>query len=281
MNRTRAESPELEIAALFGAGIDWQRESGIVHVAAIGAAPRRALAIGPGAPASPTDRFVLGFARARADAIVTTSAILRAEPTLVHRASDDLEEEAAWQRWRAGVLGRRDTPECVVVSQSGRVPLDHPALRGPGRATIVTTAGGRARLARAASPVEVVVVEDRVVEGGQGDGGMAGPERLLSDAIRWLQSRRGAGTVVLEAGPRSTVGLYAKEAGDPVLARIDELLLSVFDGGPFEAVAGPALPDLAALACYFGGDPPRGPRSRCRRREASGPWDFERYRRDG
>ncbi|MBK7949041.1 MAG: hypothetical protein IPK00_09910 [Deltaproteobacteria bacterium] len=281
MSRMRARTPELEIAALFGAGIDWQRESGIVHVAAIGAHPRCALAIGPAAPASRTDRFVLGFARARADAIVTTSAILRAEPELVQRASDDPEEEAAWQRWRSGVLGRRDAPECVVVSQSGQVPLDHPALRGPGRATVVTTVDGRARLAFAARSVEVVVVGDPVVEGVQGGGGMAGPEHLLSRAIGWLQRRRGAGTVVLEAGPRSTVGLYGQGAGDPELARIDELLLSVFDGGSFEAVAGPALPEPEALACYFGGDPKRAPRSRCRRTEASGPWDFERYRRDG
>lgn len=281
MTRTRAESPDPEIAALFGGEVDWRREIGLVHVAAIGASPRSALAMGAGAPASRTDRFVLGFARARADAIVTTSAILRAEPGLVHRASDDPDEDAAWRRWRSEVLGRCGPPEIVVVSQSGRLALDHPALRGPGRTTIVTTEAGRARLAGVAGPVEVVVVGDLVVEGVHGDRGGAGPERLLSQAIAWIRRVRGAETIVLEAGPRSTAGLYGAGRGDPGIARVDELLLSVFAGGPFEAVAGPALPESTALACYFGGDPTRAPRSRCRRQEASGPWDFERHRRDG
>ncbi|MFO0689867.1 MAG: hypothetical protein U0900_14315 [Myxococcota bacterium] len=273
MTRTHAHRAtiEAELADLYGPDVDWLRETGVVHVAAIGARPRAALALGPAAPASPTDRFVLGFARARADAIVTTGAILRAEPDLVHRASDAPDEDAAWRAWRAERLARRVAPECVVVSQSGQLPRAHPALRGPGRATVVTTGAGRARLEGAALPFSVVALEDAEVG--------TGPEDLLSAAIAWLRRARGAETVVVEAGPRSTVGLYLGRDGDRAITRVDELLLSLFRGDAFEAVPGPTMPETAVLAACFGGAASPQPRSRRGRQEPSGAWEFERYRR--
>ena len=60
------------VARLYSSDVDWRSASGRVHVAAIHHASGCALAIGPSAPRSASDRFVLGFARARADVIVTT-----------------------------------------------------------------------------------------------------------------------------------------------------------------------------------------------------------------
>lgn len=317
---------EARIAALYGRGIDWARASGVIHVAAIDAHSRRALAVGPGAPASATDRFVLGFARARADAIVTTGAILRAEPALVHRFADAPEAQAYWQRFRADVLGRAEPPTLVVLTASGDWPPAHPALHEAPRTIVLTTAAGRARLGgaegsdtaargrgerretdgtiAAARRIEVFVLDD---------GPPAAAGDPLARAIDWLRRERGCETIVLESGPRSTLGLYA--AARP---RIDELLLSVFEGNGAPLVDAPRFPDPSTLAAHFAADLPGGgdsagrvgagrvgagrgaagrgaevgrpdlgrsdagtaqPVSRKRVEEPSGVWLFERYRR--
>jgi riboflavin biosynthesis pyrimidine reductase len=235
---------EARIAELFGAAVDWRRETGVVHVAAIGARPRAAIAVGADAPRSPTDRFVLGFARARADVLVTTAAILRAEPALVHRTADDPREEEAWSRWRAEVLGRRAPPRLLVLTASGAFDREHPALRAGAEPLVWTT-------------------QD------------ATPAAALSAALTALRAQAGVETIVVEAGPKSTAGLYASpaSAGD-----VDELLLGIYAGGAFPAVEGPLLPSTEVLARCFGGSRAE-PATRRRVVEASGEWLFERYRR--
>ncbi len=232
------------IAELFGEDVDWRRESGVVHVTAIGARPRAAIAVGADAPRSPTDRFVLGFARARADALVTTAAILRAEPDLVHRTAEDPGEAEAWTRWRADVLGRREPPILLVLTSSGDVDPRHPALRAEAQPIVWTTQG-------------------------------ASPSVALSAALAALRARAGVQTIVVEAGPKTTAGLYASAEA---AADIDELLLGIFAGGAFPAVDGPPLPEAAALARCLGSSR-AAPASRVRVEEASGEWFFERYRR--
>lgn len=327
--RSRSLSPGIE--ALFGPGIDWRLETGVVHVAAIGASPRAALAVGPDTPRSAADRFVLGFARARADVIVTTGAILRAEPQLVHRTSEDPSEAAAWAGWRAEVLGRAEAPALLVLSASGAIDPAHPALQAAARTIVWTTAAGRERLGPlGAGRVEVVVpaahpepAAHAATDGAKprgfaihGDAGAevdaapaASPDAeaaavpradgdaqaALVAALRWLRGngRDRAETIVLEAGPRATAGLYAS----PRAARaVDELLLGIYAGGPFPAVAGPRLPETEWLAACFaaeaGGaiaDAKEDSESRAAgiaalrssvwREEPSGRWRFERYRR--
>lgn len=284
---SRCAAIERELVALYGDGIDWRRADGVLHVAAIAADPRAALAVGPGTIGCSTDRFILGFARARADAIVTTSAILRAEPELVHRTADDPVEAEGWRAFRRDVLGRSTEPELVVLAHRGELPRDHPALHAASRVVVVTSAPGRARLAEAGCAFEVVVLPDsagrasataRTVREEPVDPAC----RALSRAMAWLREERGAGTIVLEAGPRSTFGLYAADA--PV--RVDELLLSIFEGDGATFVPGPSLPPRAALIRSFGAGlgaedaAPTSPlRSARRRNESSGPWCFERYRR--
>lgn len=266
--------PTKSLARLFGDGVDWRHATGVLHVTAIGARPRAAIAVGPSAPKSPTDRFVLGFARARADAIVTTGAILRAEPELVHRTAEALLEEAAWTRWRKEALGRRTAPILLVLTASGELDLAHPALAASLRTVVWTTESGRARIGAPTGRIEVVVDGGRE---GSSRNGRADVLSGLSAAIRWLRTSAGAETIVLEAGPHSTEGIYV---ADPRVARsvvaVDELLLSVYTGGAFPAVVGPELPGSETLAAYFSSTEPRT----CTRiDEASGPWIFERYRR--
>ncbi len=274
MRSERSRSLDRRIDALFGPGIDWRLENGVVHVTAIGASSRAALAIGPDAPRSETDRFVLGFARARADVIVTTGAILRAEPELVHRTAEDPAQAAAWTRWRAERLGRTEPPELLVLSASGALDLAHPAVRAAPRTIVWTTEAGRARLGRVdAARVEVIMPSADSADSADSAGGAA--QAALAAALRGLRERTGATrveTIVIEAGPRATAGLYACPRS---AQEIDELLLGVFEGGCFPAVAGPLMPETDRLAQCFCA----APRSRVRVEEPSGPWRFERHRR--
>lgn len=266
--------------ALFGPGIDWRRETGVVHITAIGAPSRAVLAIGPDAPRSATDRFILGFARARADVIVTTGAILGAEPELVHRTAEDPNGAAEWARWRAEELGRVDAPSLLVLSASGVLDLAHPAVRAAPRTIIWTTPAGRERL----GPVDVERVEVFVPpclsaadssperEADAGEDGAA--KAALEAALRWLREGAGFRTIVIEAGPRATTGIY----DSPRSARtVDELLLGIYAGGRFPAVAGPSMPETDRIEACFAARP----RSSVWVEEPSGAWRFERYRRDG
>ena len=282
---------DAELTALFGSETDWRRETGLLQVTAIDARGRSVIAIGPGAPASATDRFVLGFARARADAIITTGAILRAERDLVHRFSDERREDEAWWGWRADQLGRREAPCLLILSLRGEIPFDHPALAGSARAIVWTSQAGQARLGRAGGRFEVRVG----IAGGSQETlpHACGPEHpsaaeALSDAYHWLRDEVGAETVAIESGPGATLGLYEAAGGDsakialaasssPRIARVDELLLSVYAGIAPTPVSGPAFPPTEHLAAYFSGT--EQPGTRVRVEEPSGAWFFERYRR--
>lgn len=300
---TARSSIDARLARLFGEAIDWRRASGVVHVAAIEARSRSVLAVGPGAPSSATDRFVLGFARARADAIVTTGAILRAEPELVHRFADDPDDDRLWQAWRREVVGRSDAPCVLVLSERGWIPPTHPALSAPGRRILWTRTAAPPRPG-AGEPAALGTqrLELRLDPGGVGEG-VGGAAASLERAIAWLRAEVGATTIAIEAGPAATLGLYRRAAerrsARPSPPTIDELLLSLFAGVGAPLVAGEAFPSAARLAEHFAGTPTRAIepttatpasasasipdplRSRVRIEEPSGSWIFERHRRAG
>lgn len=265
------------IEFLYGA-VDWRNSTGILHVAAIAGEPPRAIAIGPSSPASVTDRFVLGFARARADVIVTTGAILRAEPELIHCYAEDEKANAAFARWRGRVLGTSGPPALVLLSASGAFPLDHPALAAAERGLVWTTSEGHARLGR--SRVARLAVEAPKERG----------ESLAASVLSAIERARSvlqARTVLIEAGPTTSSTLYPgldeldEGGGDGGVAsatetcRIDELLLSRFAGKLEEAAVGPPFIAEARITARFG-----RPVSAQESEEASGPWRFERYRAD-
>jgi hypothetical protein len=274
--------------------VDWSRQEGLLQVVAIAASSRMVIALGPAAPASETDRFVLGVARARADLVLTSGAILRAEPGLLHRFSDDPQQDRALQRWRRERLGRDRPPGVGVLSLSGQIPADHPALRFASAGFVWTSRVGRARLGRRVGALEVIDASERgavgagagvgpaVEPGARASAGAASrrPEGLGGAIAHALSS--GAGTVLVEAGPTLARVLYpgprradaAEDAPAEPPAMLDELLLSCFGGTLDPAAVGPAFVSEAAVRACF----PHPPSER-RVEEPSGSWRFLRYRR--
>lgn len=249
---------EREIATLYGEN-DWARSTGVVHVAAIASPSNRVIALGRGAPRSAADRFVLGLARARADAILTTGSILRAEPDLVHRYSEDPEADAALAGWRRHRIGLSSPPALIVLSASGKFPTDHPALLEALSGFIWTSEAGGDRLAAAALdfPIEVEPAEAR--EEGNG----------VALAIEAARQSLGAKTILIEAGPSTSTMLY--RAPSNALGRVDELLLSHFEGVLEPEAVGPLFVPSDILDSQFG-----APCSSHRIEEPSGAWRFER-----
>ncbi len=241
---TAARDVQRRIEALYG-DVDLGADAGVVHVVSVSehAGELAVIRIGPRAPGSPTDRFVLQLARARADAIVVTGKILRAEPGLRYDLPPDL---LAWRRDRARRVQR---PDLLVLTRGHDLDVAHPALHGWARPIAFTTEDAAPRLAQSMRAV-----------------GCADPS--LRAAVAWALAA-GARTVSVEAGPSSSAPLY--EA--PV--RVDELMLSEFLGALPPEVRGGALirrDDLEAKLRLIA-----APRTI---EEGSGVWRFSRWTRE-
>jgi riboflavin biosynthesis pyrimidine reductase len=263
-----ARELEHRIESLYG-DVDWRNADGLLHVAAIDAATGAVLAIGPASPASATDRFILGLARARADFILTSGSVLRAEPDLVHAFSEDAKLDQALRTWRRRVLECDGEPSLVIVSYSGDIPLKHPSL-GASRAGIVWTAKhGRNRLG---SSVSHFKVEEGIVESSQGEQ-REGPEigQSLGRLIEFLRTRHSAKTILIEAGPTLSQAFYVRPAADSLC--LNELLLSRFEGDVPPEALGPSFVSEETIGEVF-----PNPCTRTTIREPSGRWHFERYR---
>ena len=287
-----ADAGELSrrIHSLYGE-VDWTRAKGVLHVAAVHGRPAVVIALGPSAPASPVDRFVLGLARARADAIVTSGSILRSEPDLVHRYAESDAQQAVFASWRRDVLGRHEPPSLVVLSGSGEFPTDHPALAAARGGFVWTSPEGRDRIGSALHGALSVEVPDCA------EGSLAESVRRALEHARAVQ---GAQTILIEAGPTIAATLYPSATLDPVAtpraedrpcadlarpeagrasgdpAQVDELLLSRFEGELDAEAVGPAFVSEERIAERLG-----PARTTVSVRESSGPWRFERYRVEG
>lgn len=266
-----AESVATRLRLLYGE-VEWPQQHGLLHVAAVEAATRRVMIPGAFAPASPVDRFVLGVSRARADAIVTTGAILRSEPGLRHDPGDTPPENAALLEWRRDELGRRETPQLIVLSGSGDLPLAHPAIAAARAGTILTTEAGARRL-----PARVGALDVQV--GDPGEAPIVGAVRVAREI--GAQETSAAQTIAIEAGPTATAPLYLSVAPsasneDAVgsAACCDELLLSRFEGSLDARALGPAFFDETAIERVFGHVVASE-----RIEDALGIWRFDRYRR--
>jgi len=243
------------LRGLYGE-VDWAAATGIVQVAAIWARDRRVIVPGEQAPASQTDRFTLAAARARADAILTSGAVLRAEPELRHEPAENDLENHAFLEWRSTRLARTDPPILIVLSASGEIPIEHPALRGASAGFVWTTAAGALRLGARVGSLEVVL----------GDPDLDG----VVGAIRAARRDSGIETLLIEAGPRASAPLYQQQlAGE----RCDELLLSRFEGELAPKAIGPRFVSAAAIESCFAVPP-----TEARIVESSGVWHFYRHR---
>jgi riboflavin biosynthesis pyrimidine reductase len=152
----------------------------------------------------PSDRLLMGLLRACADGVLIGAGTLRAEPEHLWTPAHVFPALAAeFAQLRAG-LGLAPEPELVVVSASGKLPLQARALRQG--ATILTTAAAADRLGPglpAASRVEPV-----------GEG----PEVDLEKALTGLRAR-GLRRLLTEGGPRLAAGLVSD-------GLLDELFLT-------------------------------------------------------
>ncbi len=195
--------------------------AGVVHVAAVGREPDGELVvlkINQSTPRSGHDRFALDLARARADVIVTTGAILRQEPSLQYELASDKAD--ALHAWRMDQLGRPTPPLVVVLTGREDIDFDHPTLHGWAQPWIFTNVDC-ARALHNRLPQHV---------------GLAGvPSPDLETLIDWARRRFDARSITIEAGPTTTRPLYQEGPG-----LVDELMLSVFEGTiPTAARGGP------------------------------------------
>jgi hypothetical protein len=235
------------VQALYGARA--LPASGVLHVASAWDGPdtRHVLRVTDESPKSAYDAFALHLARARADVIVTTGAILRAEPALRYDLGGDAIANGL-EAYRREALGKAHAPALWLLTSGRDLDLDHPALSGAFPVTLVLPAEARvpsrpAHIARRDLP----------------EGGLRALLRAEVSADR---------LVSVEAGPRTHRALY-----DPPAA-IDELMLTLFLGELDVTLRGGETPGAAALEAALG-----PPRSDVTIDEPSGRFRFLRYRR--
>ena len=218
--------------------------------------PPRILRIDENAPGSETDRFVLHLARARADAIVTSGSILRAEPDLSHEIGHGTPMQRELDAWRREVRGHDNPPLSLVLTRGENLDLAHPFFRGRAPRIIYTGEDAAKTLQGPAGERGVRVV--------------GRPEPSLRDAIAWLRTEAGAQSVTLEVGANASRALYREPLG------VDELLLSLYEETALdEAHRGDAFLEFEEIGRLL---PTASPR--VLRHEASGTWSFRRFRRN-
>lgn len=240
---------EKRARSLYGAAAT-RPVSGVLHVlSAVETADGRlhVIRIGPHAPKSACDFFVLNYWRAHADAIVTSAEVVREEPALRHDLQGPQASELA--TYRKLRLQKAEAPICAVLTRSGNLPLAHEmwtdnvrycVLTSPEReSSLQADLGGRARV-------------------------VGLPDLDAVRAVAWLRGE-GAKDILIEAGPSTANALYGATPG------VDHLLVSHFEGMYDPAAVGRELVPPKQL---FAGKH----RVACSERtEESGPWRFERW----
>lgn len=241
------------IRELYGAALE--EPAGVLHVAAVwleagGGLPT--LRITPRTPRSATDRFALGLARARADALLTTGRILREEPALEHRYHEDNTLDAALTHWRRERLAKPRAPVSAVLTSGRDLDLTHPLFAGPAQVWILTGLNAAAALQRRLPSRHRVIGRS---------------EPTLHDALSYLRGEASCATVTVEAGGSTTRTLYEAELG------VDELMLSVFAAPELaESLRGPSFATAIGLSRAFG-----PPLSLHTEQEPSGRWSLARF----
>ncbi len=156
----------------------------------------------------PADRLLMGMLRASADALLVGASTLRQDSRhqwVPWSAFPDAKEQLLALRQESGRAAT--PPPLVVVTASGDLPADHPALVAPETdVVIVTTAKGARALPSTPSRVRVhTVVGDTVA---------------MPELIAAVHSEAGAATILCEGGPH----LF----GQLLDARlVDELFLTI------------------------------------------------------
>jgi riboflavin biosynthesis pyrimidine reductase len=193
----------------------------VLHAAAVCTNAKGGLSVirveAPSAPRNSNDRFVLGIARARVDAIITTSTNLRAEPRLLHRLHGDDATAAALRAWSA----YDEDARVFILTESGEVPADHRVFSETPRPSLLTGARGAAHAAKLG--IEPDLITERA-------------EPSIRDAVGYVLAQS-ATAVLIETGPSNAAQLYTQ----PIV--VDELMLSVCHERLDDDAIGPELFD--------------------------------------
>lgn len=249
-HRAEIQAIEGELEALYG--VRELSPGGVVHVVSAVRCEDgllHVIAIGPHAPRSSSDFFVLQLSRAVADAVITSAEVVRSEPGL------SLDFEGAWASalgaYRREALGKTRALECLVLTRSGDLPRKHALWRDSAHKIVLTDERAAPRVARNFPELELWIER----------------EPSARRAIELL-CERGFARISLEAGPATVAPLYAG-GSDGV---VDELWLSIADRAQLDARAvGKALPPdpvlFTGLSCA----------ADTQRDEESGPWRFQRW----
>ena len=181
-------------------------------VAAIEGVNASSAAISGGEPA---DRFVMALLRGVADAVVVGSGTLKEHggPWSAEKAFPAGAD--AFRRLRADI-SKEAMPALVVITGSGRLPTDHPALAD---AVVVTTASGAREMA------ERGVRCAEVIDLGEGDDIDAGT------AIARLRDR-GHRRILTEGGPSLMGSMLADSVVEQLFLTISPKLLGGGEGRP-------------------------------------------------
>ncbi len=213
-------------------GCDPAGLSGVTHIMAVARSTDgllHALRIGAHAPKSETDFFLLQAVRARVDAILTTSANLRAEPELVHDFVGDSAHALA--DYRRTVAHKTQPLDVLVLTQSGDVPREHPVWRDSARKHVLVPRAA-AEQVRSRVPAQVMV---HVID-----------QLDVRSAVA-LARTLGCKSISIEAGPTLVRAAYSPEAThEPI---VDELCLSSYLGAELapSALSGALPPDAVLL----------------------------------
>ncbi|HEX2053719.1 MAG TPA: dihydrofolate reductase family protein [Actinomycetota bacterium] len=162
---------------------------------------------------SAADRFVMALLRACADGVLVGAGTMRdtGQPWTHRTVFPELAEEFAELR---GNLGLRPEPDLLLLSSSGRIVPDHPALyRG---ARVLTTAAGAERLASLPAASSVTVLSD-------------GPAVDIAYAVTFLREQ-GYRYILSEAGPNVTGQLVKAGMLDELFVTVAPVLAGRRDG---------------------------------------------------
>lgn len=208
----RWDVPEA-LAALYGSAIGLDEPCVVANFVesldGVVAVPRLARSHAVIGDDSEADRFMLGFLRACADAVVIGAGTLLASPKgtwRIDRAYPPAAEALAELRARRG---RPEQPLVVVVTTGASLDPTHPVLESG--ALLLTTEGAASRV-RAAVPAatEVVAVNDAETVD-------------LARALELLRDR-GCPVVLTEAGPSMFGSLVASQLVDELFLTISPVL---------------------------------------------------------
>jgi riboflavin biosynthesis pyrimidine reductase len=181
-------------------------------VAALGGVAMSSAAISGGAPA---DRFVMALLRGAADAVVVGAGTLREHggPWTAERA---FPPDADRFREVRAAIGAAPSPTLVVVTATGELPADHPALPD---AVVVTTASGARTIASRGVPCREVI---ETTSGSKVD---------ARAAIAQLRDR-GSARILTEGGPRLMGSLLGAGVVEELFLTLSPKLLGGGEGRP-------------------------------------------------